>query len=117
MINPRKKHFFRQLIETQFKQYLNALPEFNFLISLGINEIFQTVGTDEVDFIGILHIKWIKKTKEWAFIWYDVFEEGIEAHRKWFEDVSFNRTKIIHIHQEFCKNKIKESKTSRIVLN
>ena len=97
----KERDLLRQAMEVQFRHQLYKKPEFTFLPSLGIRDIFQGFGNDEVGFIGFLHLKykrvraWHKK-REWVTIWYDTHEEGVEAQREWFENVPYNRGKMMH---------------------
>ena len=122
----KKRELLRQAMEVQFRHQLYQKPEFTFLPSLGIRDIFQGFGNDEVGFIGFLHLKWIrvgKGEKEWLSIWYDTPEEGVEAQRQWFEDVPYNRGKMMqavmrHLKDHANKIEIEEpEEEEKIILN
>ncbi len=121
----KKRELLRQAMEVQFRHQLYQKPEFTFLPSLGIRDIFQGFGNDEVGFIGFLHLKWIrvgKGEKEWLSIWYDTPEEGVEAQRQWFEDVPYNRGKMMqavmrHLKDRANKIEIEDPEEERIILN
>jgi len=122
----KERELLRQAMEVQFRHQLYQKPEFTFLPSLGIRDIFQGFGNDEVGFIGFLHLKWIrvgKGEKEWLSIWYDTPEEGVEAQRQWFEDVPYNRGKMMHSVMQHMKDQaekieIEESEEEeKIILN
>ena len=122
----KKRELLRQAMEVQFRHQLYQKPEFTFLPSLGVRDIFQGFGNDEVGFIGFLHLKWIrvgKGEKEWLSIWYDTPEEGVEAQRQWFEDVPYNRGKMMHSVMQHMKDQaekieIEESEEEeKIILN
>ena len=115
-----KRELLRQAMEVQFRHQLYKKPEFTFLPSLGVRDIFQGFGNDELGFIGFLHLKWIRK--EWRSIWYDTPEEGTEAQKEWFEDAPFNRGKMMHTVLHHLKDRankieIEEVEEERVILN
>ena len=119
-----KRELLRQAMEVQFRHQLYLKPEFTFLPSLGIRDIFQGFGNEEVGYIGFLQLKYFRKKEgeqEWVAIWYDTHEEGLEAQRQWFEDVPYNRGKMMqsvirHIHDQANKIEIEEEE-EKIILN
>tara|TARA_B100000470_G_scaffold204426_1_gene178482 strand:+ start:69 stop:446 length:378 start_codon:yes stop_codon:yes gene_type:complete len=125
MMNREKRELLRQAMEVQFRHQLYSKPEFTFLPSLGIRDIFQGFGNEEIGYIGFLHLKYFRKKEgeqEWAAIWYDTHEEGIEAQRHWFEDVPYNRGKMMHLVMQHIQNQankveIEEPEEERIILN
>ncbi len=125
MMDREKRELLRQAMEVQFRHQLYKKPEFTFLPSLGIRDIFQGFGNDEVGFIGFLHLKYFRKKEgeqEWVAIWYDTHEEGIETQRQWFEDVPYNRGKMMHLVMQHIQNQankveIEEPEEERIILN
>ena len=124
MMDRKKRDLLRQAMEVQFRHQLYKKPEFTFLPSIGIRDIFQGFGNEEVGFIGFLHLKYFRREEgeqEWMTIWYDTPEEGVEAQREWFENVPFNRGKMMHSVMHHMKNqatKIEiEEPEERIVLN
>ena len=122
----KERELLRQAMEVQFRHQLYQKPEFTFLPSLGIRDIFQGFGNDEVGFIGFLHLKYFRLgegEKEWMSIWYDTPEEGVEAQRQWFEDVPYNRGKMMqavmrHLKDRANKIEIEEpEEEEKIILN
>ena len=106
-MDSEKRELLRQAMEVQFRHQLYSKPEFTFLPSLGIRDIFQGFGNEEIGYIGFLHLKYFRKKageQEWAAIWYDTHEEGIEAQRHWFEDVPYNRGKMMHLVMQHIQN-------------
>ena len=125
MMDLKERELLRQAMEVQFRHQLYQKPEFTFLPSIGIRDIFQGFGNDEVGFIGFLHLKYFRLgegEKEWMSIWYDTHEEGIEAQRHWFEDVPYNRGKMMHLVMRHLRDRankieIEAEKEERIILN
>ncbi len=123
-MDSEKRELLRQAMEVQFRHQFYSKPEFTFLPSLGIRDIFQGFGNEEIGYIGFLHLKYFRKKageQEWAAIWYDTHEEGIEAQRHWFEDVPYNRGKMMHLvmqHIQNQANKVEiEEEEEKIILN
>jgi hypothetical protein len=124
-MDPKERELLRQAMEVQFRHQLYLKPEFTFLPSLGIRDIFQAFGNDEVGFIGFLHLKYFRLEegeKEWVTIWYDTHQEGVEAQRQWFEDVPYNRGKMMHLVMQHIRDQaerieITEPEEERIILN
>ena len=123
-MDSENRELLRQAMEVQFRHQFYSKPEFTFLPSLGIRDIFQGFGNEEIGYIGFLHLKYFRKKageQEWAAIWYDTHEEGIEAQRHWFEDVPYNRGKMMHLvmqHIQNQANKVEiEEEEEKIILN
>ena len=118
-----KRRLLREAMEVQFRHQLYQKPEFTFLHSIGIRDIFQGFGNEEVGYIGFLHLKYFRRERgeqEWAAIWYDTHEEGVEAQRQWFEDVPYNRGKMMHLvmkHIQNQANKVEIEEEEKIILN
>ena len=120
MMDREKRELLRQAMEVQFRHQLYSKPEFTFLPSLGIRDIFQGFGNEEIGYIGFLHLKYLKHNR-WGAIWYDTHEEGLEVQRAWFENVPYNRGKMMqsvirHIHDQANKIEIEEEE-EKIILN
>lgn len=124
-MDPKERELLRQAMDVQFRHQLYQKPEFTFLPSIGIRDIFQGFGNEEVGYIGFLHLKYFRREEgeqEWKTIWYDTHEEGIEAQREWFENVPYNRGKMLHTMMHHLKEKaskieIEEPEEEKIILN
>ena len=124
-MDPKERELLRQAMDVQFRHQLYQKPEFTFLPSIGIRDIFQGFGNEEVGYIGFLHLKYFRREEgeqEWKTIWYDTHEEGIEAQREWFENVPYNRGKMLHLMMHHLKEKaskieIEEPEEEKIILN
>jgi hypothetical protein len=57
-------------METQFRHKFYLDPKFKFLPSLGIREVLQGFGADDVGFIGVLRLVWISGDT-WRGEWHD----------------------------------------------
>ena len=69
-----ERQLFRQAMEVQFRHRMSKDINFPFLQSLGIKDVLQGFGNEEVGFIGVLHLKW--SSGEWVSTWYDSPEDG-----------------------------------------
>ncbi len=103
----------RQVLEAQFRYKLYNDIKFPFLQSLGIRDIIQGVGNDEVGFIGILHLKWVNKdnnnryvnSKEWPVkvkgtwesTWHDAVDAGHHIVQKLEDECIIDSDKVMFI--------------------
>ena len=103
----------RQVLEAQFRYKLYNDIKFPFLQSLGIRDIIQGVGNDEVGFIGILHLKWVNKdnnnryvnSKEWPVkvkgtwesTWHDTVDAGHHIAQKLEDECIIDSDKVMFI--------------------
>jgi len=137
MTDEELKHL-RHVLESQFRNNMYTDIKFPFLQSLGIKDIIQGVGNDELGFIGILHLKWANKdnnivydnSKEWPVkvkgtwesTWYDTVDEGHHIAQKLKDDRIIDNEKVMSImHAEVMKRlrkkRIPISKSLQPVLN
>ena len=96
-------------------------PAFPYLISLGINNLFQGFKDKESGFVGILHLWWgwkndhilyVKDSKSsilnsgfWYSEWIDSEEEAIKLAKEIESRSIFDYEKMIFVHQNwFNKN-------------
>jgi len=82
-------------MDVQFRYQLYQKPEFRYMQSLGIKDIFQGFGNTEIGMIGVLHLYW-KEKDVWLTKWYDTPEQGRDAQQKVFDDSPFDREKLMH---------------------
>ena len=116
-MDPREKDILRNAMDVQYRYQLYNRPEFPFLPSMGIRDLFQMFGSEEKGFIGFLHLKYTHRgrgEKEWDSVWYDTPEEGVEVQEKWFEDVPYDRHILLRTHVVYAREqeirKIRERK-------
>ena len=105
-MEPKERDILRTAMDVQFRYMFYKRPEFPFLPSIGVKDIFQAFGNEEVGFIGFLHLKHTHRgigEKEWDSVWYDTAEEGAEAQERWFEDAPYDRHKLLQIHVEHLR--------------
>ena len=73
-MEPKERDILRNAMDVQFRYMFYKRPEFPFLPSIGVKDIFQAFGNEEVGFIGFLHLKHTHRgigEKEWDSVWYD----------------------------------------------
>tara|TARA_B100000959_G_C14552998_1_gene448469 strand:+ start:176 stop:574 length:399 start_codon:yes stop_codon:yes gene_type:complete len=116
-MDPKEKDILRKAMDVQYRYQLYNRPEFPFLPSMGIRDLFQMFGSEEKGFIGFLHLKYTHRgrgEKEWDSVWYDTPEEGVEVQEKWFEDVPYDRHILLRTHVVYAREqeirKIRERK-------
>tara|TARA_B100002019_G_C20898742_1_gene417064 strand:+ start:152 stop:514 length:363 start_codon:yes stop_codon:yes gene_type:complete len=63
--------------ETKYRLAFYKTPEFNFLPSLGIGDVFESFNDKEYGYIGTLHLKFSQKKKYWKSFWYDKIDVAI----------------------------------------
>jgi hypothetical protein len=115
-MDAKEKDVLRDAMEVQFRYMFYKRPEFPFLPSMGVKDIFQAFGNDEVGFIGFLHLKHTHRgegEKEWDSIWYDTPDEGAEVQERWFEDVPYDRHKLLQIHIEHFRDQARKERKQK----
>jgi hypothetical protein len=87
MISDQAKAELRVSLEQQFRYKFYRDPKFPFLQSIGIKDVFQAFGSDDIGYLGTLHLHWTSEDsqieypseKSWPKI------KGM-WQSKWFED-------------------------------
>tara|TARA_B100002019_G_scaffold273322_1_gene269322 strand:- start:8370 stop:8741 length:372 start_codon:yes stop_codon:yes gene_type:complete len=90
--------------ETIFRLALYKRPEFNFLHSLGIRHIFETITDKEYGFLGILYLKYtvdVDYTLYWKSHWFDKANEAVELAEKLQDEKIINEDKIVDYQQHY----------------
>ena len=91
-MDDKERKLLQQAMEIQFRHKLYCDIKFPYLQSLGIKDIVQGFGNEEIGFIGVLHLRWVNednnivydKPKEWPVTvkgawkstWYNTPEIG-----------------------------------------
>jgi hypothetical protein len=87
MISDQTKAELRVSLEQQFRYKFYRDPKFPFLQSIGIKDVFQSFASDDIGYLGTLHLHWTSEDsqieypseKSWPKI------KGM-WQSKWFED-------------------------------
>jgi len=87
MISDQAKAELRVSLEQQFRYKFYRDPKFPFLQSIGIKDVFQAFASDDIGYLGTLHLHWTSEDsqieypseKSWPKI------KGM-WQSKWFED-------------------------------
>jgi len=87
MISDQAKAELRVSLEQQFRYKFYRDPKFPFLQSIGIKDVFQSFASDDIGYLGTLHLHWTSEDsqieypseKSWPKI------KGM-WQSKWFED-------------------------------
>ena len=97
----------RFFLEVQYREKLVHKPEFPFLQSIGMKDIFQGFKHPSGKYLGMLHLKW-SSGKTWLREgWFDSKEEAEDFIRKLYEEKPVDTEKLYQIHYEY-KKKVEE---------
>ena len=66
----------RFFLEVQYREKLVHKPEFPFLQSIGIKDVFQSFSSDEFGDLGTLRLYY--ESGEWKAQWFDSHEDALE---------------------------------------
>ncbi len=112
----KEQEVLRHAMEAQFRYKFYQDQVFPYLQSMGIRDVFQGFGNDEVGFIGMLHLWWVNEDNNivydnpkkwpvkikglWKSEWFDTPEEGMAIAQKIQDDKPYKEEKLIEIHQK-----------------
>ena len=112
----------RHAMEVQFRYKFYQDIQFPYLQSLGIKNVLQGFGNEEVGFIGILHLWWVnednnivyEKPREtpvqikgmWKSEWLNDPKEAIALAQKIEDEKCYDESKLVEIGQKFIQQKI-----------
>ena len=110
----------RFFLEVQYREKLVHKPEFPFLQSIGMKDIFQGFKHPSGKYLGMLHLKW-SSGKTWLREgWFDSKEEAEDFIKKLYEEKPVDTKKLYQIHYEYQKKveeKIKAEQEMEILLD
>jgi hypothetical protein len=110
----------RFFLEVQYREKLVHKPEFPFLQSIGMKDIFQGFKHPSGKYLGMLHLKW-SSGKTWLREgWFDSKEEAEDFIRKLYEEKPVDTEKLYQIHYEYQKKveeKIRAEQEMEILLD
>ena len=118
-MDDKERKLLQQAMEIQFRHKLYCDIKFPYLQSLGIKDIVQGFGNEEIGFIGVLHLRWVNednnivydKPKEWPVkvngVWKSTWYNTPEIGKKIAEEIQ--RQSIIDIE------KVMEIITKRLI--
>ena len=118
-MDDKERKLLQQAMEIQFRHKLYCDIKFPYLQSLGIKDIVQGFGNEEIGFIGVLHLRWVNEDnnivydnpKEWPVkvkgVWKSTWYNTPEIGKKIAEEIQ-NRS-IIDIE------KVMEIITKRLI--
>jgi len=112
----KEREVLRHAMEAQFRYKFYQDQVFPYLQSMGIRDVFQGFGNDEIGFIGMLHLWWVNEDNNivydnpkkwpvkikglWKSEWFDTPEEGMAIAQKIQDDKPHKEEKLIEIHQK-----------------
>ena len=98
-MDDKERKLLQQAMEIQFRHKLYCDIKFPYLQSLGIKDIVQGFGNEEIGFIGVLHLRWVNEdnnivydnTKEWPVkvkgVWKSTWYNTPEIGKKIAEEI------------------------------
>jgi len=121
----------RHAMEVQFRHKLYNEVQFPYLQSLGIRNILQGFGNEEVGFIGILHLWWVNEDNNiiydnvrrslvkikgiWKSNWLNHPQEAIILVQKLEDGRPYVEEKLVQIQQDYI-NQIAEKRAEMEVM-
>ena len=111
MIDENELQELRKGMEMQFRYKFYKDPKFPFLQSIGIKHVIQGFEhpSDEVGFIGILHLWWVSDptgtvTGIWESEWLDTPHEGIALAQALDKTRVYDVEKLVQTHTQAIHN-------------
>ena len=101
-MNDKERKLLQHAMEIQFRHKLYCDIKFPYLQSLGIKDIVQGFGNEEIGFIGVLHLRWVNEDnnivydnpKEWPVtvkgVWKSTWYNTPEIGKKIIEEIESN---------------------------
>ena len=98
-MDDKERKLLQHAMEIQFRHKLYCDIKFPYLQSLGIKDIVQGFGNEEIGFIGVLHLRWVNednnivydKSKEWPVkvkgVWKSTWYNTPEIGKKIAEEI------------------------------
>ena len=109
----------RYAMEVQFRHKFYQDLQFPYYHSLGIKNIFQSFASEEVGFIGMLHLWWVNEDSGivydnprkgqvlikgmWKSEWFDSAAAGIAAAQKIAKEKIYDEEKLVQAHQNHIR--------------
>ena len=101
-MDDKERKLLQHAMEIQFRHKLYCDIKFPYLQSLGIKDIVQGFGNEEIGFIGVLHLRWVNEDnnivydnpKEWPVkvkgVWKSTWYNTPEIGKKIIEEIESN---------------------------
>ena len=107
-------------LEVQYRETLVRKPEFPFLQSIGMKDIFQGFKHPSGKYLGMIHLKWSSEKTWLRKNWFDTKEDAEDFIRKLYEEKPVDTEKLYQIHYEYQKKveeKIRAEQEMEILLD
>ena len=121
----------RHAMEVQFRYKFYQDTQFPYLQSLGIKNVLQGFGNEEIGFIGILHLWWVNednnivydKPREtpvkikgiWKSEWLNDPKEAVALAQKLEDEKPFDENKLVQIQQNYVKQMVEKRAEKEIM--
>ena len=123
-MTPEERDTMRHAMEVQFRYKFYQDIQFPFLPSLGIRNVLQGFGNEDVGFIGILHLWWVneddgivydnpRKTPVpikglWRSEWFDTPEQGIALAQKIEKEKIYDEQKLVFMMHNYVRQQTEQ---------
>ena len=120
----KERDIFRYAMETQFRYKFYQDIQFPYYHSLGIKDVFQSFASEEVGFIGMLHLWWVNEDSGivydnprkgqvlikgmWKSEWFNSAAAGIAAAQKITKERIYDEEKLVSIAHHYILQKEQE---------
>ena len=114
----------RYAMETQFRYKFYQDIQFPYYHSLGIKNIFQSFASEEVGFIGMLHLWWVNEDSGivydnprkgqvvikgiWKSEWFNTAADGMAAAQKIAKEKIYDEEKLVMTAHNYILQKTEE---------
>ena len=114
----------RYAMETQFRYKFYQDIQFPYYHSLGIKDVFQSFASEEVGFIGMLHLWWVNEDSGivydnprkgqvlikgmWKSEWFNTAADGMAAAQKIAKEKIYDEEKLVMTAHNYILQKTEE---------
>jgi hypothetical protein len=121
----------RNAMEVQFRYKFYQDVQFPYLQSLGIRNVLQGFGNEEVGFIGILHLWWVNEDNGivydnprkcpvqikgvWKSEWLNHPHEALAVAQKIQDEKPYREDVLIQLHQNYMKEIVEKQAQKEVM--
>ena len=129
--NEKNRGELRHAMEVQFRYKFYNDVQFPYLQSLGIRNVLQGFGNEDVGFIGILHLWWVNEDNGivydnprkspvpikgvWKSEWLNHPQEAIALAQKIQDKKPYDEDKLVQIHQNHIRQMTEKRAEQEII--
>ena len=121
----------RHAMEVQFRYKFYQDIQFPYLQSLGIKNVLQAFGNEEIGFIGVLHLWWVNEDNGivydnprkcsvkikgiWKSEWLDDPKDAVAIAQKLEDEKPYDENKLVQIQQNYVKQMVEKRAEKEIL--